>query len=399
MVITGVPHCARRRVISAFEGHDMFALVFGGHMLYLLFVTLVSAAVLGIVSAVLRGRSDRPWAYAGWAATTTAALFLTLWLRPTGTGGVRCTVSKDVLEAFGTTQGLMNVALFVPVGYFGVRAARRPLPPLLLSVLLASGIETVQACLPVIGRYCDTSDFVTNVVGAAVGTGLGLLSLRLAGSRPTPWPARHRGVLAVTGAGFLAVACVLASVVDLRVVDHAEPSRPASAQQRALIERAVRTALGDDVAITDVSDNTPCGVDGVNEEVWATLEPHGVAYVNWPDADRLTVDVSFGPPQAGPSALGRPIPGAAGAVRDEADAKRTAGRYVSAHYPTADTKRPSVEPADGPGKTWSVTYPYRDGSLPAVTSLKVRVNSAGRLLGVALAGSADDSPKAVDTCA
>ncbi|MDX3095425.1 VanZ family protein [Streptomyces sp. ME19-03-3] len=361
-------------------------------MLYLLFVALVSAAVLGVVSVALRGRSDRPWTYAAWAAMTTAALFLTLWLRPTGTGLVRCTVSKDVLESFGTTQGWMNVALFVPIGFLGVRAARRPLPPLLLSVLLACGIETVQACLPVIGRYCDTSDFVTNVAGAAVGAGVGMLSLRLAGSTLSPWPVRHRGFVAVSGAGFVAVAAVLSTVVDVRLVDHAEPNRPASARQRALIEQAVRTALGDDVRITDVSDNTPCGVDGVNEEVWAELQPPGTAFIRWPQQDEFQLDVSTGS-RTRAAAVGRPIPGADGPVRDEAAAERTAGRYVAAHYPTADTKRPAVDRADEvAGATWTVTYPYRDGRMPAVRSLEVRVNSAGRLLGVRLAAPAGSTP-------
>ncbi|MFE0626185.1 VanZ family protein [Streptomyces sp. NPDC058864] len=363
-------------------------------MLYLLLVALVSAAVLGVVATALRGRSDRPWTYGAWAATTTAALFLTLWLRPVGTGAVRCTVSKDVWESFGTTQGWMNVALFVPIGFLGVRAARRPLPPLLLSVLLACGIETVQACLPVIGRYCDTSDFVTNVTGAAAGAGAGLLSLRLAGSGLPPWPTRHRGFLAVTGAGFVAVACVLSTVVDVRVVDHAEPSRQASAEQQALIGQAVREALGDDVAIGRVSDNTPCGVDGVNEEVWAELEPTGIAFMSWPDKDRFVVDVSMGP-RTEAAAVGKPIPGAAGHVRDAAAAGRTAGRYVAAHYPAADTKQPAVAHADDGtgGGTWTVTYPYRNDRMPAVTSLEVRVNSAGRLLGVRLAAPAGDNPQ------
>jgi hypothetical protein len=253
----------------------MFDLVFGGHLSYVLFVAVVSASVLGVVAFVLRRRSDRPWVYAAWAATTTAALFLTLWVRPVGTRVVMCTVSKDVWEPFGTAQGWMNVALFLPIGFFGVRAARRPMPPLLLSVLLACGIETIQAVLPVIGRYCDTRDLTTNVAGGAVGVGLGVLSLRVAGSRLSPWPTRRRWLPVATRAGFAAVACLLTTAVDVRVVDHAEPNRQASAEQRAAIGREVRQALGGDFKVVRVLDNTPCGVDGVNESVWADLEPSG----------------------------------------------------------------------------------------------------------------------------
>ncbi|MEV6990629.1 VanZ family protein [Streptomyces sp. NPDC093228] len=370
----------------------MFALVFGGHLVYVLLVALVSASVLGVVTLLLRDRTDRPWAYGAWAAMTTATLFLTLWLRPVGTGAVRCTISKDLWEPFGTVQGWMNVALFVPIGFFGVRAARRPMPPLLLSVLLACGIETAQACLPVIGRYCDTSDLVTNVAGGAVGVGLGVLSLRLAGSPLSPWPTRSRWLPVATGAGFAAVACVMATVVDVRVVDHAEPSREASAEQRTVIGEVVRTALGDDFRVVSVSDNTPCGVDGVNEEVWAELKPSGIASLSWPDRDRFQIDVSVGP-EASDATAGYPIPGSAGSVHDEAAAEQAAGRYVAAHYPTADRKRPVVERADDGGDgTWTVTYPYHDDRMPSVTSLRATVDSAGRLRGVRLAAAADSGP-------
>ncbi|MER5604259.1 VanZ family protein [Streptomyces sp. NPDC002265] len=362
----------------------MLALVFGRHLLYVLLVALVSAAVLGVVRQGLRGRSDRSWAYAAWAASTTAALFLTLWFRPVGTGAVRCTVSKDVWEAFGTAQGWMNVALFVPIGFFGVRAARRPMPPLLLSVLLACGIETIQAVFPVIGRYCDTGDLITNVAGAAAGVGIGVLSLRLAGSRLSPWPRRRRRFPVAIGAGFTAVVCLMTTAVDLRVVDHAEPSRPASAAQRTVIGQAVRKALGDDFRIVRVMDSTPCGLDGVDEEVWAELKPSGTASMSWPHPDRFQIDVSMGSRTEG-TAVGYPIRGSARSVHDVASAERAAGRYVAAHYPVADAKRPVVDRADaGAGGMWTVTYPYRDERMPAMTSLKVTVNAAGDLLDVDL---------------
>ncbi|MET7435782.1 MULTISPECIES: SDR family NAD(P)-dependent oxidoreductase [Streptomyces] len=91
-------------------------------MLYLLLVALVSVAVLGIVAFALRGRSDRPWTYGTWAATTTATVFLTFWMRPSGTGVVKCTVSRELLEPFGTTQGWMNVALFARAALPHLRA-------------------------------------------------------------------------------------------------------------------------------------------------------------------------------------------------------------------------------------------------------------------------------------
>jgi hypothetical protein len=361
-------------------------LVFGRHVIYVLLVVLLSAAVFGGTGHLLRRRSDRPWAYAAWAASTTAALLLTLWVRTAATGAVMCVVNKDVWEPLGVAQGRMNIALFVPIGFFGLRAARRPVPPLLLSVLLSCGIESVQAVVPAIGRYCDTSDLVANVLGAVAGVGLGVLSVRLGGRRLPPWGPPRRRLPIAAGAGLTACACLLAATVEVRVVDHAEAARSASAEQRAAITDVVRRALGGDFRVTGVSDFTPCGVDGVNERAWAELEPDAGVEMTWPDRDLVTIDVRVRSTSLTQPPTGYPIPGATGPVNDPTAARRVAGRYVAARYPAeADATRPLVEePEAESADMWTVAYPYRDPRMPAMKSLRVTLNRAGRLRGVRL---------------
>ncbi|KUL76574.1 MULTISPECIES: VanZ family protein [unclassified Streptomyces] len=366
----------------------MLDLVFGRHLMYVVLVVLVSAGVLVTAGVGLRRRLARPWEYAAWAASTTAALCLTLWAKTVATGSMMCIVGKDVLEPFGVAQGWMNLALFVPVGFFGLRAVRRPVLPLVSAALLSCGIETVQAVVPAIGRYCDTSDVVANGAGAIVGAGLGFVSVRLAGGRPLSRGVRRRRVPAAAGLGFAVIACVLAATVDLRVVDHAEPARAATAEQRAVITDIVDRALGGDVRITKVSDVTPCGLDGVNETVSAELEPGGAVLMPWPDRSSVGIEVweRFA---SGGAPAGRRIPGAAGPVHDASAARRTADRYVAARFPgSADGARSAVDrEGQGSWTTWTVAYPLHDDRLPGMNALRVTVNGSGRLLSVHLSAT------------
>ncbi len=94
---------------------------------------------------------------------------------------------------FSGGQRLLNTALFVPAGALLVLAAARwrvgwVIAPLGLLGLAAYSlaIELTQLELARIDRACDVTDFVDNVIGAAIGFAIGLLlaaALR-------PWRAR-----------------------------------------------------------------------------------------------------------------------------------------------------------------------------------------------------------------
>lgn len=372
----------------------MLDLVFGHHLTYVVLVAAVSAVAGAAVLLLTRRRSDRPWEYAAWTAFTTAAVLLTLWVKGDPSSGI-CTVNADVAEPLGTAQGLMNIALFVPIGLFGLRSVRRPVPAVLSAALLSGAIETVQAAVPAIGRYCDTSDLVANVAGGAVGVGLGLLSLRLSPRALPPWGVGRRSLAAVTLGVVSVLAGVLAGTARAQVVAHAEQSRPASAEQRAAVDRVVRQALGPGVRVRRVFVSDPLGGE---ERVAAELDPDATVLIAWPDQDDISFDLwgSRGPDGA---PAGYPVTGVTGPVHDALGARRAADRYVAAHYPSAATAgRPLVEGAgEAPGAAWTVVYRYHDVRAPAPASLKVTVNGAGRLSGVHLSavapGSTGDSAR------
>ncbi|MDC7121905.1 VanZ family protein [Cellulomonas fimi] len=91
----------------------------------------------------------------------------------------RCAVGW-ALPTFGRVELLANVLLFVPPVLLAAVATRRPLLALLGGVLASACIEAVQALLPVLGRSCDTNDWLSNAIGAALGAVLAAVALVLA---------------------------------------------------------------------------------------------------------------------------------------------------------------------------------------------------------------------------
>ena len=93
-----------------------------------------------------------------------------------------CTVQWS-LPTFGRVELMANVVLFVlPVLFAGV-ASKKPLLMLLAASALSVVIEVFQALVPVIGRSCDTNDWLNNTIGAAVGAVLAIVALWLAKRR------------------------------------------------------------------------------------------------------------------------------------------------------------------------------------------------------------------------
>jgi len=93
-----------------------------------------------------------------------------------------CTVQWS-LPTFGRVELMANVVLFVlPVLFAGV-ASKKPLLMLLAASALSIVIEVFQALVPVIGRSCDTNDWLNNTIGAAVGAVLAIVALWLAKRR------------------------------------------------------------------------------------------------------------------------------------------------------------------------------------------------------------------------
>jgi hypothetical protein len=90
-----------------------------------------------------------------------------------------CTV-QWMVPTPGRVELMANVVLFVAPVLFLTVATRRAALALLGGIALSATIELVQALVPAIGRSCDTTDGLSNAIGAALGAALGWIALRLA---------------------------------------------------------------------------------------------------------------------------------------------------------------------------------------------------------------------------
>ncbi|WAL75876.1 VanZ family protein [Kitasatospora sp. YST-16] len=161
-------------------------------------------AVLGALFGTVmfrRARRQKQSALAPvlWAVALAGEVAVTLTPTAGGaSGSVNCTVGAGSWEVALGQQGLLNLALYVPLAAFGVWAFRRPLSVPAGCVVLSSATELLQTVLGT-GRACDAADFVDNSAGALLGTVLATGALALAGRRPLA--VRRDGVRALTAAG------------------------------------------------------------------------------------------------------------------------------------------------------------------------------------------------------
>ena len=88
-------------------------------------------------------------------------------------------VVQWTLPTFGRVELMANVVLFVLPVLFASVASAKPLRMLLAASALSVVIEVFQALVPAIGRSCDTTDWLNNSIGAAIGAVLAIVALGL----------------------------------------------------------------------------------------------------------------------------------------------------------------------------------------------------------------------------
>jgi hypothetical protein len=116
-------------------------------------------------------------------------LGLTLYPDGDARSAVGCSLELPYLSPTAA-ESIANILLFVPVALFAGLLTRRPVMATLGVILMSAMIEVAQAVVLGIGRACDTSDLITNSVGAIVGGALVLVTRMLLRRRE---PARSRG--------------------------------------------------------------------------------------------------------------------------------------------------------------------------------------------------------------
>jgi hypothetical protein len=159
-------------------------------------LALVLRRRLGTVTAV--AVAGLPWSLVAIALVTLVPTRPEVGIVPAETRSESCSwdyggPSGTTFEVLGLDQRTLNVLLFVPAGVFLVLAAGRwwsglVLAPTGLALLTAYslGIELTQLQLARLDRACDVTDVVDNVLGAGIGSLVGLLLLPVL----RPWRGR-----------------------------------------------------------------------------------------------------------------------------------------------------------------------------------------------------------------
>ena len=148
---------------------------------WLPFGALVAFVVVGPLLALLLARRRRVTAGL-LAASVLAVLLLTLLPDGEPRAGIGCAVQLPYLS-IDSVESLANVLLLAPTALLLATLLRRPVVGVVAAVALSAAIEGVQALVPAIGRACDTSDLLTNALGALLGGVLAFVAMRLAGRR------------------------------------------------------------------------------------------------------------------------------------------------------------------------------------------------------------------------
>jgi VanZ family protein len=177
-------------VVRFLEGHPVVL------PLLLLAVTVAWFASRPLGRRIGRGR--------GWTALLVLAglVPLAMTLPPTSPDpgddrSVRsCITALRPLAEWGRGgEELANVLLLAPFGFLVVLLLGRgaALLTLLVAAVFPVVVELTQYAVPALGRLCETTDAVLNLVGLTVGATLGLvlrLGLRLRPARRAPGPRR-----------------------------------------------------------------------------------------------------------------------------------------------------------------------------------------------------------------
>lgn len=292
-------------------------------------------AVLSGLPAWRLGRSRGISAPMAVGMSTSAALVLvaTLYRLHPGAPATRtCTLQQDMVGSILAPQGLLNIALFVPLSFFLTLLTRRPLPVLAGTVVLSGAIEIAQALVPGMGRACDSADLAANGLGALAGCLAGrawakAIVRRTGPSAPRPHARRRDVRLAsvIAGAGAVALLAAALPTLLLTVSDTSDAHQADPAQRRAAAA-AVREYFGDSAVLIKVQYTR--GSHGRPGRVEAATRS-GQLVLDWPSREVRSGQLS---------AIDPDRPGAAPLA--ETDARSAAADFAKTHFAWAP-------PADG----------------------------------------------------
>ncbi|MEU4260424.1 VanZ family protein [Streptomyces argenteolus] len=343
-----------------------------GDFVLIAMAAVTFAALLSYLAA--KRFLHRPWAYAGLAAVLAAELSVTIFFPSPGHVSGHCVLNRNYSEPFATEQGLLNVAMFLPIGFFGVLAARRILPVFLGGALLSVVTELGQALAPWVGRSCDSSDVLTNVLGAGAGTLVGWAAVRAARGELNSLRSGAKSTAVVFVAGLVVCAMVWRAWITPLALDSTSlqiVGRDAKTQAQQVLTAAFDNHL--DVANVQLQS----GQNGAPDLLLITLET-GFAELSWPDKELLTVSLE-GSSEPGPGSFA--VAGVGAAPRTPDDALRIATTYAKERFPWGlkDSHVKSFPVGDDAEFGWMVSWRSRIDGVLMPMRLDVQINRAGRV--------------------
>lgn len=337
---------------------------------------IVMAAIGAAICFLLARRAQsRAWSWAGLGASLGAEASVTLLTPGGGFLTDKCVVNHDFAQPFHTDQGLLNLVLFVPVGFFAVLAIRAVAPTIALVVVLPLATELIQCLVPAVGRLCDTSDVEMNALGGLAGAAVAGAILRLTRTRLPGIGAGVRRTVQFT-AGVLVVTAVLWTTVITEIPVDATSLQLANGDEKAAARQALHEAFGDRYSVVNVQVRP--GTNGAPTQLLIALKT-GFATLTWPDSRQLVVSLES---SATPTQASFPVASATQAPASAADAQRIATHYAQAHYlwGLRDARPRTYEAGDHAQFGWIVSWRRRDAhGVLMPMRLDVQIDRAGRV--------------------
>jgi hypothetical protein len=166
-----------------------YHLVFGYYLSGIALLLLPAAAVLGLLVALALRRSPATTRIVAGALVAWAGAILLVTLTPGRRSyhpGVCAFFWSGTAGDLGSTDAkILNILMFVPLGFLAALLVRRSWLPLAVALCLSPAIELTQREFPSIRRACDLVDVLDNLGGAVAGAVIGLVLVVIGGLFPT----------------------------------------------------------------------------------------------------------------------------------------------------------------------------------------------------------------------
>ncbi|MFF1351551.1 VanZ family protein [Streptomyces sp. NPDC058322] len=352
----------------------MLQAVFNGRGEFVL-IALAAVMIAGLVGYFAAKRLwDHPWAYAGLFAALVAELSVTIFFPSPGHVSGQCVLNRNLGEPFATEQGLLNVAMFLPIGLFGILAVRRVLPVFLGGALLSVVTELSQALAPWVGRSCDSGDVLTNTLGVGVGTLAGWALVRAVSGELFPLRSAAKPIAIIFVTGFVACAVVWKAWITPLAVDSTS-LQIAGGDEKSQAQQVLAEAFDDHFDIANVQ--LQSGQNGAPDTLMITTKT-GFAELSWPDKEQLTVSLENSS-KPGPGSF--PVTGAGAAPKTADEALHIATKYAKERFPWGlkDSYVKSFPVGDDAEFGWMVSWRSRIDGVLMPMRLDVQINRAGRV--------------------